>query len=58
MDIIEKQILDEALKHYRGYLLNEMRRMGQDDLKRYGRETNELMAKCENLIKRTWVGCL
>ena len=58
MDVIEKQIIDEALKGYKKRLYIELHQYDAEDDSRYGNETRELIAKCDNLIKRTWEGCL
>ena len=58
MDIIEKQILVSALNKYKEFLFIQLDGYNDEDDFRYGRETRELMWKCENLIKRTWEGCL
>jgi hypothetical protein len=58
MDIIEKQILVDALKKYKKYLFIQLDGYNDEDEIRYASETRELMFKCDNLIKRTWEGCL
>ena len=58
MDIIEKNIIDMALRLYKHKLFTELQQYSEEDAYRYGKETRELMAKCDNLIKRTWEGCL
>jgi len=58
MDIIEKQILVSALKQYKEYLFIQLEGYSKDEEKKYGIETRGYMAKCDNLIKRTWEGCL
>jgi hypothetical protein len=58
MDIIEQQILSSALNKYKEYLFIQLDGYNDVDEFRYGSETRELMFKCDNLIKRTWEGCL
>ena len=58
MDIIEKQILVDALKHYKEYLFIQLDGYNDAEEKMYALETKGYMAKCDNLIKRVWEGCL
>jgi hypothetical protein len=58
MDVIEKQILVGALKQYKEYLFIQLDGYSVDEEKKYAHETRAYMAKCDNLIKRTWEGCL
>jgi hypothetical protein len=58
MNIIEKQIIAESLKKYKEYLFIQLDGYNDDEEFKYGSETRGLMAKCDNLIKRTWEGCL
>jgi hypothetical protein len=58
MDIIEKQIICEALKRYKEHLFIQLDGFNEEEEKKYALETRGLMAKCDNLIKRTWEGCL
>ena len=58
MEVIEKNIIDEALKLYKKKLFIELHQYNEEDTYRYGKETRELMAKIDNLRHRTWEGCL
>jgi hypothetical protein len=58
MDVIDKNILDEALMLYKRKLFLELHQYNEEDNYRYGKETREVLAKIDNLRKRTWEGCL
>lgn len=58
MDVVEKNILDEALLHYKKKVFKELHQYSEEDTIRYGRETREVLAKIDNLRKRTWEGRL
>jgi hypothetical protein len=53
MDIIEKQIIVSALNKYKEYLFIQLDGYNDDENSKYGSETRGLMAKCDDLIKRT-----